>query len=476
MRFANYLVHRPSGFAFRLIVPADLQPVIGRRVVKKALGTHDRVTAQAIALGLAAQYALAFRQLRGQQGATMSGKRPPSVAELVQGFHTGENEVYHLDIAKGILSATDEDDHKRAMEALEKLQKTWQPPAMPPSPQSSAPARSGFGIALGAAIRSYGAIEAPGLKPDTWDGRQRALKTFAAFFGEYVSVDTITRPQVAEWAGKLITDGASKRTAVNYVSNVTQVFEFLIQQGYVPDNPVKGVLVMKKREKAARKAEGFTWEPFELDQLKRIYSPDNLRRMTKPHMRWCALIGLYTGARVGEVAQIYLRDFVEEQGIWCVRLTADNDGQSVKSESSNRLVPLHPDLIELGLMDRVDRLRAAGEERLFPEVRLDGKAGKGAAVSSGFSHHLTRSTVAVKPRRQNGRVGFHSLRKTVIHALQGSGVSDERRRAFVGHEGMDDVHSTVYMRPWTAKELSELWAGLKWGEWLDITKFRAELA
>jgi hypothetical protein len=78
MRFANYLVHRSSGFAFRLIVPADLQLVVGRRVVKKALGTHDRVAAQAIALGLAAQYALAFRQLRGQ-GAAMSGKNPPSV-------------------------------------------------------------------------------------------------------------------------------------------------------------------------------------------------------------------------------------------------------------------------------------------------------------------------------------------------------------------------------------------------------------
>ena len=68
MRFANYLTYCPSGFAFRLIVPADLQPVVGRRVIKKALRTHDRVMAQAIALGLAAQYALTFRQLRGQQG------------------------------------------------------------------------------------------------------------------------------------------------------------------------------------------------------------------------------------------------------------------------------------------------------------------------------------------------------------------------------------------------------------------------
>lgn len=483
MRFAHYLTHRPSGFAFRLIVPADLQPVVGRRVIKKALRTHDRVMAQAIALGLAAQYALAFRQLRGQQGAGMAGKTPPSVAELVQGFLDGGNEVYHLDIAQGVISATDAADHQRAMEALNRIEAVMTAgatPPMPPAPPETGspekPTPRPSGLVLGAAIGMYTAIEAPGLKADTWDGRQRALKTFVAFFGKQTALVAITRPRVAEWAAKLIADGASKRTAVNYVSNVAQVFQFFIQQGHLTENPVKGVLVMKKREKAARKAEGFAWEAFDLDQLKRIYSPDNLKRMSKPHLRWCALIGLYTGARVGEVAQIYLRDFVQEDDIWCVRLTADSDGQSMKSESSNRLVPLHPDLIDLGLMERVERLRTAGEERLFPEVRLDGKAGKGASVSSGFSHHLTRDTVAVSPRRQNGRVGFHSLRKTVIHALQGSGVSDERRRAFVGHEGMDDVHSTVYMRPWTARELAELWGGLKWREWLDIPKFRAELA
>jgi hypothetical protein len=103
MRLANYLIHRPSGFAFRLIVPADLQPVVGRRVVKKALRTHDRVTAQAIALGLAAQYAQAFRQLRGQEAA-MSGKNPPSVAELLQGFASGNHEVYDIDLERGLLS------------------------------------------------------------------------------------------------------------------------------------------------------------------------------------------------------------------------------------------------------------------------------------------------------------------------------------------------------------------------------------
>lgn len=310
-------------------------------------------------------------------------------------------------------------------------------------------------------------MEAPGLKADTWDGRQRALKSFVDKLGAQTLVASITRVMASEWASDLIRDGVSKRTAVNYVSNVAQLFAFLVQQGHLTENTVKGVMVMKKREKAQRRAEGHQWEAFDTDQLKRIYSPENLASMTKVHHRWAALLGLYSGARVGEIAQIYLRDIVQESGIWCVRLTVESDGQSVKTESSKRLVPLHPDFLKLGFIEYVQTLRDAGKERLFPDVNLEGKAGKGSVISKSFTYHLQRSEVAVKPRRQNGRVGFHSLRKTVIQALQGTMVSDERRRAFVGHEQSDDVHTTSYMRPWTAEELSTLWAGLKWGEWLD---------
>jgi integrase len=143
-----------------------------------------------------------------------------------------------------------------------------------------------------------------------------------------------------------------------------------------------------------------------------------------------------------------------------------HDGQSVKTESSRRLVPIHPDLLELGLRDRVERLRAEGVERLFPEMRIDSKSGAGNAISKAFSYYI--STLGVKPRRGNGTVGFHSLRKTVIQELQGSNLPAERRRALVGHEAGEDVHAGDYMRAWSAKELSLFFPGLQWGGWLDF--------
>ena len=146
----------------------------------------------------------------------------------------------------------------------------------------------------------------------------------------------------------------------------------------------------------------------------------------------------------------------------------------MKTESSKRLVPIHPDLVRLGLLERVKRLREEGAERLFPDMRIDSRAGAGNSISKGFTYYL--QGIGIKPRRAAGTVGFHSLRKTVIQALQGSSLPSERRRALVGHEPGDDVHASDYMRKWSARELAELFPGLRWAEWISFIALSPLLA
>jgi hypothetical protein len=38
----------------------------------------------------------------------------------------------------------------------------------------------------------------------------------------------------------------------------------------------------------------------------------------------------------------------------------------LKRSDYSRVVPIHPFLIDLGLLDRIERLRAVGKTRLFP--------------------------------------------------------------------------------------------------------------
>lgn len=473
MRSSHYLLRSPSGIWYlRLRVPRALQASLGLRVVKRSLHTRDCPTARACAQLMALRYAQAFAVLRNARMPKL-----PDVSELVAGLQSGQGKAFEAEfdpVTRGLTRIKTDGSAQDNADAVAFAKDLLAQPVTAAT-TTTTPGRRRSQFVLIAALRVYKAAETQDAPETTRRHREAAYNSFVEFVGANTKVADITRPMAAEWAQKLMDEGATKRTAANYVSKVAQIFELLIKRGELDENPVKGVVVMSLKEKRARKDLGFTWEAFELSDLKRIFDPENYRRLRKPHAHWGPLIGLYTGARVAEVAQLFLRDFVFEDGHPCIRILPDSDGQSVKNEASKRLVPMHPDLIRLGLLERVERLREEGADRLFPDMRIDSKAGAGNSISKAFSYYLAQ--LSIKPRRKNGTVGFHSLRKNVIQALQGSKLLEERRRALVGHESGDggDVHAEVYMRAWTAEELSELFPGLSWGRWLDVERLRKQL-
>lgn len=488
MRLAHHLIRVPSGvYYFRQWVPLDLQPVMGRRFVQTSLRTRDTRVAKVYAQTLSLRYAQVFAELRGT-----AMPKPPRVDDIVAGAQQGALRPYEMDVDPTTLRPTrirtdgTPQDNQAVLDALQALGNLRVVLAQPlpelPSVLPAAASKPTSGLTLAGAIKLYEEAEAATLKPNTWSQRKRAFESLKAVIGGTTPVAHITREQAGDWAHGLMTRPSSKlkdapmtkRSAGNAVSHAAQLFVFLAQRGkWAGPNPVKGVVVMTKKEKARRKADGFQWEALDVPALQRVFNPANMAGIRTVHTKWAALIGLYTGARVGEVAQLYLSDFIEEDGIPCIRIATDSDGQSLKTEASRRLVPIHPALVELGLLERVKELRQQGEERLFHDMRIDGRAGAGNAISKGFGYYLDK--LGIKPRRANGIVGFHSLRKTVIQELQGSRLPAERRRAFVGHEPGDDVHESVYMRPWTAGELAELFPGLGWGSWLEFDRLKTLL-
>lgn len=464
MRLPHHLLRHKSGvFYFRLIVPRDLQVLFGKKVIKRSLGVRDMRLARLYAYELGAQYAHAIAEARGSG---MSRK----------GWQVSKFEI-DQQADGGFSMRTDgtEQDNTAALEALRLLQavRPTTPMAMavapsaPALPVSSAPT-------LLEAFKRYQAAEQAGMKPDTWDQRQRAIWSYIEALGPSKRVDEVTPQETDLWAAELQSEGRSKRTVAQWVSHVAQLFEAQRRIGNVTgDNPVKGVVVFTKAEKLAAKNRGHGWEAFDDAQLARIFDPKNFARMTTTHARWGSLIGLYSGARVSEVAQLFLRDFEVVEGTKCVRITNESDGQSVKNEASKRLVPLHPDLLDMGLWAHVERLRALGEERLFPGMRIDSKSGAGNAISKGF-RYLVHELLEMKPRRAKGKIAFHSLRKSVIQRLQ-TNLPGERRKALVGHEPGDGVHEAFYMRPWTADELATFFPELAW-PFMDKPALKAILA
>ena len=476
MRIPNYLRLAPSGiWHFRQRLPSNQSLKTGRTEITRSLRTRDLLTAQRRALDLAQAYAHSFTTVDGEwmrlmacprhvngnpqfRGLSVAVARDgiPSVDDIAKAIALGYKVIRHPDGTVEI-EANGEADHGFAMDAVDRIGRLDQEPyyqelmrsaqagRASPDPASKIPV-----IQIGKAVSQWLAEIKSSTRPKTFKIKTTAVEGFAKHYGEKASLKDAGRIDVGNWVQALRAGGLETPTIVNKCSYLRGFFDWAKARGYYPpfakdENPASGQVVYGTREKRKRRALGF--KPFTREQIQALYGVDAMKDLSES-ARWGAWIGLYAGARVAEVGQLALSDFVEVDGIPCIRITDEGEGQSVKSEVSIRTIPVHPKLIELGLLKRVDDLRKADEKRLFPKVKVGGVNGPGNWLSKAFSRHVEANVG--KPEK--GKFGFHSLRKTVVQGLQSAGVTAELRAAYVGHE-LDDEHHGAYSRAPTMREL-----------------------
>lgn len=446
MRLPHYLVRNPSGrFVFRLRVPARFQALMGRVVIKHALGTTNRRDAQQRALALSARYAQAFEEW-GWQGMPKSPKPEDVLAGVAK---TGLSR-YELDLSTGRLKVDGPEDHRLAMDALAQIGRVGllpravaPEPAPPPAPKVAEP------ITMRAAKEAWiKSITAASTKK-TLTIKGAAAEDLVRFAGEKRQLHTLTRPDLARWFQHLRDQGIATPTLTNkqsYIGGRHGFFAWAQASGHYPpgDNPASGHVSYTANEKRKRRKFGF--KAFTTEEIQTIFAPENFKTLGK-HAQWACLLGLYTGARVSEIGQLRVLDVMTLDGIPCLNFTDEGEHQSLKSEPSRRVVPIHPALIELGFLDHVQALVRANESEVFPKGKRDAVNGRGGWITKAFGLYLKK----VGAHWPEAKRGFHSLRKSVIQELQGKGVASEMRAQIVGHE-LDDEHHTVYSRDFTPYE------------------------
>lgn len=100
---------------------------------------------------------------------------------------------------------------------------------------------------------------------------------------------------------------------------------------------------------------------YKLNDLKRLHIALHGVRDWK---RWIILIGRYSGMRQNEICQLYHNDVMKVDGVWCFCVDKLNPNQTIKTDSSRRFVPIHSQLLTLGLLDFFKERK----EHLFPEL------------------------------------------------------------------------------------------------------------
>lgn len=469
MRIPHHLVRARSGlWSFRQRVPVDLQPVLGRLTFKRTLRTCDMKEARLRALMLAASYAQAFAVLRERRVEKLSKKEADElIARLTESTNLRDLTLHRTQAPDGTInerwqidSPEDVQLYRQMMEltaamdrrALPRPSLLYGPMAAAAPAPSPAPKPAIETITLGKARDAWLASIKGSTLPKTWTIKKTAVEMLTSFLGESTKIHAITRSDLARWYQHMRDGGASTPTLTNkqsYIGGKGGFFDWALASGYYPngDNPANGHVSYSTREKRARRKFGF--KAYDTHQVQVLFAPAAFESLPLP-ARWASLIGLYTGARASEVGQLLIGDVLEDGGVPCIQISDEGEHQRVKTDVSLRTVPVHPDLVALGLLKWIEGLRAEGHARLFPGAKAEAKNGQGNWVSKAFSRYLAE----VGKNWPNARRGFHSLRKTLIQELQGAGVVSELRAQIVGHE-LDDEHHATYSRDFTVKEKLE---------------------
>jgi integrase len=275
--------------------------------------------------------------------------------------------------------------------------------------------------------------------------------------------------KIAKFKGKSITDilamkpePMSERTACTHMERISSVFTWALEERRkwgIDANPFKGYGFDGTGESGRR--------PFEEDELRRLFTHESYqeRRFTSAYSFWMIPLALFTGARQTELAQLEVADFIELDGIHCINIT-DAEGPKDKSEkddakeseaegpewkrrlktkNARRLVPIHPELLRMGLIEYVQALREAGEARAFPDLSLAGRDGPGQVVSRWFQRF--RKSIGDKSKQETV---FHSFRNTFITRVRDNGISSDDIAPIVGHEA-DLITGQVYWNKHNAR-------------------------
>jgi integrase len=168
-----------------------------------------------------------------------------------------------------------------------------------------------------------------------------------------------------------------------------------------------------------RGAANSEWDPFADAELTTL-----LASKRPKHLHWLTLLGLWTGARLNELCQLTKGHFREHNGLHYVYFSPELRLKTGEKESCVRAVPLHPKLIEAGILDYVNNCT----DLLFPGIPQHKSGRYSDAPSKAFRRHLKR--IGIK----RPKLSFHSLRHTFVAAFRRCAPRDaETRERLIGH-------------------------------------------
>lgn len=249
----------------------------------------------------------------------------------------------------------------------------------------------------------------------------------------------VTSDDIVAWKDALLVpeqDGNRTRSQMTvrhgYLGAVKPVFGWAVSNKLIETNPVAGVGVAVPRRTRNRAEKGYTDEEartvlraaqeidWEADETFIAFA-----------RRWLPWLCAYTGARVGEMAQLRAEDVAQtDEGIWYITVTPEAGSQK---GGFARKVALHPHLVEQGFPLAVK----ARSGPLFYDPQRRRRGAKGNPQHKKVAQRVADwvRSLGLLDRELQPNHGWRHRFASVARRIK---IDPDIRRAIIGHAASDE--------------------------------------
>lgn len=266
---------------------------------------------------------------------------------------------------------------------------------------------------------------------------KRELRKFPIKAAEIREFRGLTFAKIIQANEKLGKPTISPRTVNKYLSALGAFCKWLSDHGHLDENPVTGMHASIDKDET--KVRPYTTKQLQMiftsplftgcESEAKLHRPGDLE--VRDHRYWLPLLSLFTGARMGELAQLLVDDVRQEHGQWILHITREGDtAKSTKTKGSQRVVPVHPELVKLGFPEYHAKALRKADKRLFPDIEPDTRGQLTGHYSRSYGRYVAKIGVKV-----DKTLNFHSYRHGMADALRRAGYRDEEFKFLLGHTG-----------------------------------------
>ena len=486
----QHLIKRPSGFYFRLVVPKSLRLALGKSEIRHPLRTSSEFVAIQLSKRLWSHYQSVFESLGmnrskfnfpvfgyeveeltiTEKGVTLKGVKTDgeedskSLLEFTQKIQRSLLEkTDSLVVTRQIDHASESDDERDCR--LSSLSAKFLNERK--RAEISSDQLNKIRVAHEMLIEIVGDKDINSVKDVDVEKTKDLLAEVPKFRTNTPLYNGKSLRECIELAKKHGKDTLHTTTIDQNLQKLSGLFEWAIKKRYLksPVNVFEGQTNLTKEERTKNTLR----EQFSQSELKKIFDHETYKKIKNPFIFWAPLLSVLCGARISEIAQLKVSDIRNSNRIHYLNLrsSGENTEKGFKTTSSERIVPIHKLLIDIGFASFVRDVDRTGSERLFPHIEKSTKGSYGTNASKQFQYHL-RNKLHIT---EEGKV-FHSFRKNFGDALKQQGVDISSRCELMGHK-FEHVSEESYANL-TRLALKKKWIHKPFWKFLELDKIKYE--